>query len=402
MVWILAIIVLVKLVIWQNGIINCFNSVVKRPNGLFINFNVPENYHIRRKKYISNIFNYSNKLAIKNNKIRVLSNSQNETTKNEKENKNIKTKDKKEQILKDIQGVWKFYFPMSIMDTEYGDDKERDMNDDEKNEKENYEETIEDEDEDEINEKKKKDVLHQDENYDYSNLNILRGERMHPLPLFVYDYEEIVSASNYTHAYWSTEYFANNIYECTIKLINNMNSKYMVILQGYLFISKHNVLNSNNIRLAPGQIFGNLFLATNDNAENNSLIPPNMKLYDKNNVEVKDVMSIFEKKIPEFRKNKKKIESFLGVRKWKYIGISTAYRTVGEKTNVFNIKHLLTGKDENVIYNIMDFDRLNSEYNSNNFSNLNGIFNSYFEEPSRAVLSQIIKNLQDKSINGPF
>ncbi|SCL99721.1 conserved Plasmodium protein, unknown function [Plasmodium chabaudi adami] len=402
MVWILAIIVLVKLVIWQNGIINCFNLVVKRPNGLFINFNVPENYHIRRKKYISNIFNYSNKLAIKNNKIRVLSNSQNETTKNEKENKNIKTKDKKEQILKDIQGVWKFYFPLSIMDTEYGDDKERDINDDEKNEKENYEETIEDEDEDEINEKQKKDVSLQDENYDYSNLNILRGERMHPLPLFVYDYEEIVSASNYTHAYWSTEYFANNIYECTIKLINNMNSKYMVILQGYLFISKHNVLNSNNIRLVPGQIFGNLFLATNDNAENNSLIPPNMKLYDKNNVEVKDVMSIFEKKIPEFRKNKKKIESFLGVRKWKYIGISTAYRTVGEKTNVFNIKHLLTGKDENVIYNIMDFDRLNSEYNSNNFSNLNGIFNSHFEEPSRAVLSQIIKNLQDKSINGPF
>ncbi|CAD2084665.1 conserved Plasmodium protein, unknown function [Plasmodium vinckei lentum] len=394
MVWILAIIVLVKLVIWQNGIISCFNLVVKRPNGLFINFNVPGNYHIRRKKYINNIFNYSNKFPIKNNKIRVLSNSQNETTKNEKENNhNISPKDKKEQILKDIQGVWKFYFPLSIMDTEYGDDKERDINDDEKNEKENYEEDIEDEDE--INEKKK-DVSLQDENYDYSNLNILRGERMLPLPLFVYDYEEIVSGSNYTHAYWSTEYFANNIYECTIKLINNMNSKYMVILQGYLFISKHNVLNSKNIRLVPGQIFGNLFLATNDNAENNSLIPPNMKLYDKNNVEVKDVMSIFEKKIPEFRKNKKKIESFLGVRKWKYIGISTAYRTVGEKTNIFNIKHLLTGKDENAIYNIMDFDRLNSAYNSNNFSNLNGIFNSYFEEPSRAVLSQIIKNVIHK------
>ncbi|WBY54809.1 hypothetical protein Py17XNL_000202709 [Plasmodium yoelii yoelii] len=397
MVWILAIIVLVKLVIWQYGIISCFNLVVKRPNGLFINLNVPGNYNIRRKKYISNIFKYSNKLPIKNNKIRVLSNSQNETIKNEKENNNINTKDKKEQILKDIQGVWKFYFPLSIMDTEFGDDKERDINDDEQDEKTEQNEKENWEDEDEVNEKeKKKDVPIQDENYDYSNLNILRGERMHPLPLFVYNYEEIVSGSNCTRAYWSIEHFANNIYDCTIKLINNMNSKYMVILQGYLFISKHNMLNSKNIRLVPGQIFGNLFLATNDNAENNSLIPPNMKLYDKNDIEVKDVMSIFEKKIPEFRKNKKKIESFLGVRKWKYIGISTAYRIIGEKTNIFNIKHLLTGKDENVIYNIMDFDMVNSAYNSNNFSNLNGIFNSYFEEPSRAVLSQILKNVIHK------
>lgn len=360
----------------------------------------------------------------------------------------------KEQLkntVKEIQGVWKFYLPMFVMDTEFEEAKEpgsdttltkgkeenvekwkeketdkitgnikgrgfindrekqnspynrTDRNDPLNDIEEEFDVVKEDRDMGETVFKKDKlntDVDEPDMND--PNLNILRGERLFPLPLFVYDYENIYSASDSTYAYWYNRYKYKNIYECTIKLVSKMNDKYMIILQGYLFVSPKNSLKDENIQLKPSQVFGNLFLAVNDSPNEKSLIPPNAKIYDKKGNEVTDILSILEKKIPGFRKDKKKIERFLGVKKWKYLGISTAYKTVGEGNNVFHIDHILSGNDDNVFYNILDFDTINNDYKKKNVHYLKDIFNSFFEQPSAEVLSLITKQLQEKSINGPF
>lgn len=361
----------------------------------------------------------------------------------------------KEQLknaVKDIQGVWKFYLPMFVMDTEFEEAKERgsdttitkgkEENVEKENEKEK--ETVKtirktkdsaftndrekkassynrtdindplydtEEEVDVVKENKKisesifkEDKLNTDDEPDMNdpNLNILRGERLFPLPLFVYDYENIYSASDSTYAYWYNEYKYKNIYECTIKLVSKMNNRYMIILQGFLFVSPKNSLKDENIQLKPSQVFGNLFLAVNDSPNEKSLIPPNAKIYDKKGNEVTDILSIFEKKIPGFRKDKKKIERFLGMRNWKYLGISTAYKTVGEGNNVFHIDHMLSGNDDSIFYNILDFDTINNDYKKKNVHYLKNIFNSFFEQPSAEVLSLITKQLQEKSINGPF
>lgn len=357
----------------------------------------------------------------------------------------------KEQLknaLKDIQGVWKFYLPMFVMDTDFEEPQEmrprniyKERNYEERNQKADIEkkmgvnnetdfkidreEEIEQNDmsnfSDEMDNTKEEDfyALEEDKNsedFEFAkdkfhvdepdmndpNLNLLRGERLYPLPLFVYNYEKIQSASGSTYAYWHTKNKYKNIYECTIKIVNKLNSKYMIILQGYLFISTKNSLEDKNIRLRPGQVFGNLFLAVNDSPNEKSLIPPNTKIYDKKGNEVTDIISILEKKIPGFRKDKKKIEKYLGVKNWKYLGIATAYKTVGEGNNVFHIDHMLTGNEDTLIYNIMDFDTINNGYEKRSVYHVKNIFNSFFEQPSAEVLSLIIKQLQEKSLNGPF
>ncbi|SBT30840.1 conserved Plasmodium protein, unknown function [Plasmodium ovale wallikeri] len=296
----------------------------------------------------------------------------------------------REHVMKDIQGVWKFYLPTFIMDTNFETAKGE----------ESYEGSSPgDADEAEDFQVEEKATAKESENEESDlaedeSLNILRGERMLPLSLFVYNQENIVSGSNFTYAYWSNdESTGNNIYDCTVKIINKMNSKYMIILQGYLFVSKVNALKDRNIRLMPCQLFANLFLANSDNVMENTLIPPNMKVYDKNGNEVKDVMSILEKKIPEFKKDKKKINSILGLRKWKFLGVSTAYKVVGEGKNMFNINHFLTKKDEKVFYTIMDFDMVNKHNYKNGIEQISYIFNEYFEMPSNDILFQMKKKV---------
>ncbi|SBT87188.1 conserved Plasmodium protein, unknown function [Plasmodium malariae] len=396
---------LVQAVLWYCKKINCFHVITKQSSSFFRKYNIPCN-PINSKNLVKRRRCENDKKKLEHNKLYF--SHYDETERGEKGTSNINLKDQEKNVVNDIQGVWKFYLPVFIMDKEFEMEKGNEHS--ESQEVDNKEETDNSEDLDDFKMTSKKDRKAKDEANggvreeisDSDNLGILRGERMHPLPMFVYNYEEIVSASNTTYAYWSNEPLEKNIYQCTIKIINKMNNKYMIILQGYLFISNINAINDKNIRLMPCQIFGNLFLSNNDSVEKKSLIPPNMKLYDKKGNEVKDILSILEKKLPEFRKDKKKIDSFLGLRKWKFLGVSTAYKIVGEGKNIFNINHFLTGKDENIFYNVMDFDTVNTNYNKKGFIHLKEIFNSYFEKPSSYVLSSIMENLQEKSVNGPF
>ncbi|VWU49655.1 conserved protein, unknown function [Hepatocystis sp. ex Piliocolobus tephrosceles] len=320
--------------------------------------------------------------------------------------------DNSNAVLKDIQGVWKFYLPIFVQDCEFEAPKDSSINEDYTEKTNNIDENNDD------NSDESSHNSSNDSNKHDSTLNVLKGERLHPLPMFVYSYEHIISGSSNTYAYWHNEYIQNNIYECTIKLINKMSNKYMIIFQGYLFISKKNILNEKNIRLVPCQIFGNIFLANNDNIEyKNSLIPKNMKVYDNHGNEIKDVLSVLEKKLPEFKKDKQKINAFLGSKKWRYLGISTAYKVLGEEKNIFNIKHMLTKKSEHVFYKVMDFHTLNGfnnvydvmdgedevdnikkneTKNKNAFSRLNDIFNIYFEKPSDDILFRIMQNVIKK------
>ncbi|KJP89254.1 hypothetical protein AK88_01132 [Plasmodium fragile] len=396
----------------------CFNLIPKQGNIFFRTFSTSCNNYLYKKK-IARQKCEDGRVKHQSNKIHLSLYKDINLGKKYKSGEQLKEQAK--NAVKDIQGVWKFYFPVYIMDTEFEAAKGESF---ESNQigrvaelgtasglgsHENLDELDEldaaDQSEDfrtEGDGSSETESSTNEEESDDPNMNLLRGERMQPLPMFVYNCENIVSASSSTRAYWSNEFLQNNIFECTIKFVNKMNSKYMIILQGYLFVSKINALKDQNIRLMPCQIFGNLFLANNDNAEEVSLIPPNMKVYDMNGNQVKDILGILEKKIPGFRKDKKKIDSFLGQKKWKFLGVSTAYKVVGEGKNMFNINHFLTGKDESVFYNVMDFDTVNTNYNQNGVVHLEEIFNSYFEKPPADVLSFIMKNLEEKSINGPF
>ncbi|CRG93255.1 conserved Plasmodium protein, unknown function [Plasmodium gallinaceum] len=378
---ILLLTILCELILWNFKKINSFRLNANHSNKITKDCNVIYDA-TKRKKFIFK------KYEIKRNfKDKLYLSHFNETNNNKREITEDHIEEQLKNVVKDIQGVWKFYLPIYIMDTEFEKPKDEELD-------KNYK--LDNSDDFQINDDTN------EENSDDNNLNILRGERLHPLPLFVYNYEQIYSASNSTYACWSNHYISKNIYECTIKIVNKMNNKYMIILQGYLFISQINAIKDNNIRLRPCQIFGNIFLAHNDTVEEKSIIPSNVKIYDKSGNEVKDIISILEKKIPEFRKDKKKIEAFLGLKKWKFLGISTAYKILGEGKNIFNINHILTGKDENTFYNVMDFDSINNNYEKNCFIYLKDIFNSYFEKPSSDIFSLIMKNMQEKSINGPF
>ncbi|GAW79172.1 hypothetical protein, conserved [Plasmodium gonderi] len=399
-------------ILWDYKKINCFNLISKKSSNCFRRLNISSNSAYRNKITRQNCEN--EKVKSEHNKLHV--SHYNDIIPRKKYETDVKLEDQVKNISKDIQGVWKFYFPLFIMDTEFeaakgesGEieklgraaplDSPNDLDDlDEADTSDDFRTgSLESNQRDSPNVKSTS-----EEESDDTNLNLLRGERMYPLSMFVYNCEKIVSGSTSTYAYWSNKFLRNNIFECTVKFINKMNSKYMIILQGYLFISKINALNDKNIRLMPCQIYGNLFLANNDNAADVSLIPRNMKVYDKNGKEVKDILTILEKKIPGFRTDKKKIDSFLALKKWKFLGVSTAYKIVGEGKNMFNINHFLTGKDESLFYNIMDFDTVNTNYNKNGFVHMTEIFNSYFEKPPTDVLSLIMKNLEEKSINGPF
>ncbi|CRH03146.1 conserved Plasmodium protein, unknown function [Plasmodium relictum] len=378
---ILLVTVLCEIILWNFKKINSFRLSTNVSNNNLKNCNITYNV-AKRKKFILK------KCEIQRNfKGKLYLSFFNETNNNKKKVIEDSGEEQLKSVIKDIQGVWKFYLPIYIMDTKFESPKDYELDKDYK---------LDNSDDFQITDDKN------GENSDDNDLNILRGERLYPLPLFVYNYEQIYSASSSTYAYWSNELISKNIYECTVKIVNKMNSKYMIILQGYLFISAINAINDNSIRLRPCQIFGNLFLANNDTVEESSLIPSNVKIYDKNGNEVKDIISILEKKIPEFKKDKKKIDAFLGLKKWKFLGISTAYRVLGEGKNIFNINHILTGKDENTFYNVMDFDSINNNYDKNCFKHLKDIFNSYFEKPSNDIFSLIMTNLKEKSMNGPF
>ncbi|EUD65352.1 hypothetical protein C922_04295 [Plasmodium inui San Antonio 1] len=399
----------------------CFNLIPKQGNLFFGRFSTSCNYLCREK--IARQKCEDGGVKHQPNKIHL--SLYKDINLREKYKSGAHLKEQTTNAVKDIQGVWKFYFPVFIMDTEFEAAKGESSESDNMGKAAELGRASNLHDPDNLDELDEVDAANESEDFrtgaegsrqtesstnkeasDDANLNLLRGERMQPLPMFVYNYENIVSASSSTRAYWYNKFLQNNIFECTIKFVNKMNSKYMVILQGYLFVSKINALNDKNIRLMPCQIFGNLFLANNDNAEEVSLIPPNMKVYDKNGNEVKDILAILEKKIPGFRKDKKKIDSFLGLKKWKFLGVSTAYKVVGEGKNMFNINHFLTGKDESIFYNVMNFDAVNTNYNKKRVVHLAEIFNSYFERPPADVLSLIMKNvitkLEEKSINGPF
>ncbi|ANQ05975.1 Uncharacterized protein PCOAH_00002610 [Plasmodium coatneyi] len=395
----------------------CFNLIPKQGNLFFRRFSTSCNCLCRKKIARQKCENG----GVKHQQTRIHLSPYNDVNLGKKYKSGEHLKEQERNAVKDIQGVWKFYFPVFIMDTEFEAAKGESFESEKMGKAAELGRASDLDDPDNLDELDELDAANQSEDFgtggeessqtesptnedasDDANLNLLRGERMQPLPMFVYNYENIVSASSSTRAYWSNKFLQNNIFECTVKFVNKMNSKYMVILQGYLFVSKKNALNDRNIRLMPCQIFGNLFLANNDNAEDVSLIPPNMKVYDMNGNQVKDVLAILEKKIPGFRKDKKKIDSFLGIKKWKFLGVSTAYKVVGEGKNMFNINHFLTGKDESVFYNVMNFDVVNTNYDKNGVVHLAEIFNSYFEKPPGDVLSLIMKNLEEKSINGPF
>ncbi|KYO01421.1 hypothetical protein PGSY75_0728800 [Plasmodium gaboni] len=429
--YVLFVLLLQDIILWKNINVKCY---LKRNESSYIksNLNLIDNYVIRKNFFFLNnksCWRYKDKGNEYETKLKYT--HMDIKNRNRKYKLNMNTKNIVKEVVKDIQGVWKFFLPVYIMDREFkrskdinpdenyndinkntydNNDEEDNDNDDNNNNNSNTNDEMNDDVNNnnniydlEDNENTDMDINNKNNSDDENNLNLLRGERLQPLPMFVYNYENIVSASDWTYAYWSNEYLEKNIFECTIKIINKMNSKYMILLQGYLFLSDVNALSDRNIRLVPAQIFTNIFLAHNDNVdESSSLIPPNVKVYDKNGNEVKDVLSILEKKVPEFKNEKKKIESFLGIKKWKYLGISTAYKIVGEGKNMFNINHMLTGKDENIFYNIMDFDTINNNYNKQGFTYLKEVFNSYFHKPSNETFSLIMKNLQEKSINGPF
>ncbi|KNA01978.1 hypothetical protein PVNG_04401 [Plasmodium vivax North Korean] len=392
----------------------CFNLIPKKGNIFFRRFSTSCNCLCRRKIARQKCEDGGGKCQPK--KLHLSLHNDINLRKKYKSEEHLKEQER--NAVKDIQGVWKFYFPVFVMDTEFEAAKGESFEGEKMGRVSELGRAsdLDDPDNlDELDELDELDAANQAEDFqtggedasqtenspseeasDDANLNLLRGERMQPLPMFVYNYENIVSASSSTRAYWSNRFLQNNIFECTVKFVNKMNSKYMVILQGYLFVSKKNALDDRNIRLMPCQIFGNLFLANNDNAEEVSLIPPNMKVYDKNGNQVKDILAILEKKIPGFRKDKKKIDTFLGLKKWKFLGVSTAYKVVGEGKNMFNINHFLTGKDESVFYKVMNFDAVNTNYDKNGAVHLAEMFNTYFERPPADVLSLIMKNVISK------